>query len=244
MPRVKSLLAFLTLITTAAMAATPPRPDIPIPCLEKQWSGKHQYLCGLVAQASRHPPLDVYFLGDSITEFWPYDGKAIWQAEFGKLHVLNCGVAGDLTQNILFRITHGEFDHITPRVVVVLAGINNLGGSAELAPADLADGLRQIVLTLRAKSPSSKILLLSIFPAGEPNDPIRARILETNRLLARLDDHAAIRFLDIYSTFLDPKGEFPVSLSPDGVHLSARGFQVWADSMRPTLTKLLESDAN
>jgi beta-glucosidase len=129
-------------------------------------------------------------------------------------------------------------------VVVLLAGINNLGHDAQLAPADLSKGIRQIVLTLRAKMPASKILLLSIFPAGDPGDPIRARILATNKLLAPLDDQSTVTYLDIYRAFLDPHDNFPVSLSPDGVHLSARGFQVWADAMRPTLTKLLETAAN
>jgi beta-glucosidase len=69
-----------------------------------------------VLQAGRKPPLDIYFLGDSITEFWPELGREVWQAEFGKLHVVNCGVAGDTTQNILYRITHGELEHVSPRV--------------------------------------------------------------------------------------------------------------------------------
>lgn len=238
----KLLAAILVLSAGIARTTEPPRPDVPMPCFDKQWFGKHNYLCSLVLKASRNPRLDVYFLGDSITEFWPFDGKEVWKAEFGKLQVLNCGVSGDTTQNILFRITHGELARIAPKVVVVLAGINNLGTYPQLRSDELAGGIRQIVATIRLKSPTSKVVLLSIFPSGEPNDPIRARIVETNKRLAALGDNCSVFFLDIYNSFLDSDGNFPITLSPDGTHPSAKGYQVWADAMRPTLQKLLEME--
>lgn len=216
-----------------------PAPDVPFPCMEKDWILKHKYLSSLVLQASHREQLDVYFLGDSITEFWPYDGKAVWQAEFGKLRVLNCGVSGDKTQNILLRITQGEFDRISPKVAVVLAGINNLGSSPDLKPEALAAGIGKIVATLHAKSPATKILVLSIFPPSEPADPIRERIRATNRLMAKLADGKAVVFLDLYDRFLDDKGVVPFDVSPDGTHLYAKGYQIWADAMRPVLKEML-----
>ena len=202
--------------------------------------GKHRYLVSLVLQASRKPPLDAYFLGDSITEFWPELGKNVWQAEFGRMRVLNCGVSGDTTQNMLYRLTHGEFENVTPKVVVVLAGTNNLSLFPDLEPDDLVRGLQRTVSTLRAKSPSSKILLLSILPSGQPSDPIRERILDTNQRLAALSDGTSVIYLDIFSAFLDARGRFLPAVSQDGTHLTAKGYQVWADSMRPTLRKLLQ----
>lgn len=182
--RVKlSALLFMASVATG-WPVDPPRPDLAMPSFEKQWFGKHNYLSGLVTKASRNPPVNVYFLGDSITEFWPVVGKQVWNREFGQLRVVNCGVSGDTSQNILYRITHGEFDRIAPKVVVVLAGINNLSTSPQLRPDDLARGIRLIVATLRIKSPTSKVVLVSILPSGEANDPIRPRIVETNRRLA------------------------------------------------------------
>ena len=85
-----------------------PSPDTPFPpsALDKDWFNNHNYLVGLVTKAS-HQPLDIYFLGDSITEFWTAKGlgKPVWDSEYGKYHVLNNGVRGDTTQNILWRIS-------------------------------------------------------------------------------------------------------------------------------------------
>ncbi|CAN5768226.1 hypothetical protein BH11VER1_BH11VER1_39720 [soil metagenome] len=237
----KCFIALLLAVSMTVFAADPPKPDVPQPCLEKHWLGMHNYLTGLVRQASQKPALDIYFLGDSITEFWPTHGRQVWADEFGKLKVLNCGVSGDTTQNILYRITQGEFDRISPKVVVVLAGINNLGLSPELKPEDLAKGLQRIVTTIQGKSPTSKILLLSIFPCDEASAPIRNRIRETNRQLAKLGDDQSVFYLDIHDAFLDPAGNFTTAVTLDGTHLNAHGYQIWADAMQPTLKKLLDS---
>jgi len=218
-----------------------PPAKVPSPRPDEDWLNKHTYLISLVREASRQPPpqLDIYFLGDSITEWWPLMANEVWNAEFGRLRVLNCGASGDRTENILYRITHGEFEQITPRVIVLLAGINNLGGSPQLKPQEVVRGLEQIVATLRAKSPASKILLLSIFPAGHRSDPIRSRIIDTNKRLNSLVDQASVFYLDIYEKFLDPEGNLPASIAPDGLHLNAAGYQIWADGMRPALHELL-----
>lgn len=240
----KSIIAFYSAMAVTTFAAEPPKPEVPQPCLKKHWLGMHNYLTGLVRQASQKPALDIYFLGDSITEFWPTHGKQVWAEEFGKLRVLNCGVSGDTTQNILYRTTQGEFERISPRVVVLLAGINNLGHSPELQPEDLAKGLQRILTTIQGKSPTSKILLLSIFPCDEVSSPIRTRIKETNRQLAKLGDDQSVFYLDIHDAFLDPAGNFTTAVTLDGTHLNANGYKIWADAMRPTLKKLLGSTAS
>jgi len=225
-------------LTAIAVAGDAPRPDLPLPDTDKQWMGKHNSLTSLVAQASRKPPLDIYFLGDSITEFWPEIAKGVWDTEFSGKRVFNAGVSGDLTQNILYRITYGEFDHIAPKVVVVLAGTNNLGLYPQLPPDDVARGIRRIVGTLHAKSPTSKILVLSILPSGD--QILCNRILETNRRVQEVNDGKSVVYLDIYSAFVGTDGRFLAGASLDGTHLSAKGYQIWADAMRPTLQKLLE----
>src|SRR5262249_23549417 len=218
-----------------------PPPDLPSPRPDVAWRDKHHRFTSLVLEASRQPApqLDIYFLGDSITEWWPLMAKEVWDAEFGGLQVLNCGASGDRTENILYRITHGEFEQITPKGIVLLAGINNLGGSPQLSPEELARGLERIVATLRAKSPASKILLVSIFPAGERLDPIRGRIIETNKHVAGLADNSSVFYLDIYEKFFDSNGDLPATTAPDGLHLKANGYQIWADAVRPVLPELL-----
>ena len=209
---------------------------------DESWLARHKQRTDLVAEASQQPSLDIYFLGDSITEYWPELAPELWQAEFGNLRVLNCGVSGDVTQNIIYRITHGEFERIAPKVVVLLAGINNLGRSSDLEPAELAAGLGEIVSILRTKSSRSRILLLSILPAGSRDDPVRGRIIETNKRLAALGDDREVFYLDIHNAFLDSEGHFPAAIAPDGLHLNAAGYQIWADAMRPMLHRLLSGN--
>jgi beta-glucosidase len=226
---------------TSIFGAELPKPDQPEPRPDEIWLAKHKHRTRLVLEARDQPSLDIYFLGDSITEYWTETAPDLWQAEFGQLRVLNAGVSGDVTQNIIYRITQGEFEQISPKVVVLLAGINNLGRSPQLEPAELVAGLEQIVSILRAKSPGSKILLLSIFPAGGSSDSVRGRIIETNKRLANRDDGSSVFYLDIYHAFLDSDGSLPSTIAPDGLHLSAEGYQIWADAMRPMLHKLLDS---
>ncbi|HWB59825.1 MAG TPA: GDSL-type esterase/lipase family protein [Chthoniobacteraceae bacterium] len=243
------LLVIACTVVTAAPPATPaPTPYIPPyeafpPPLDKDWFSNHNHLVGLVNQASSKPQLDIYFLGDSITEFWTAKGlgEPVWDAEYsGKYRVLNNGVRGDTTQNILWRITHGEFDKIHPKVIVLLAGINNLGLDPSLKPADLAKGIQAIIAYLHAKSPESKIILVSILPSGEHStDAVRKRIQDTNAIIAKFADGKTVYFLDIYNSFLDAHGTFIPALTPDYTHLTTEGYKVWADAMRELLQKLL-----
>lgn len=237
----------LFLATTLLAAAAVPAGELPVdqaaPGTDARWMRQHEYLTDVVRRASRAPRLDIYFLGDSIIEFWPRIAPAVWKAEFGKMRVLNCGISGDTTQNILWRITHGELEGISPRVVVLLAGINNLGRDPRLAPDELARELQRLVETVRAKSPESKILLLSIFPTAAPGSPIRARIIATNQRLASLADGESIIYLDIHDAFLGPDGQMPASITPDGLHLNERGYRIWAGAMRGKLRELVSGPA-
>ena len=53
-------------------------------------------------------------------------GKEIWDQYYGKLNAANFGISGDKTQHVLWRIDQGELDGISPKVVVLLIGTNNL----------------------------------------------------------------------------------------------------------------------
>ena len=66
--------------------------------------------------------------------------------------------------------------------------------------------------------------------------------METNKRLAALGDNSSVFYLDIYDAFLDSAGNFPATIAPDGLHLNAQGYQIWAEAMRPLLRKLLDSD--
>ncbi len=174
---------------------------------------------------------ELVFLGDSITAGWN-GSKPIWEKAFGACKPVNFGIGGDRTQHVLWRITNGELDGIKPKAVVLMIGTNNSGNdSAE----GIAKGITVIVKTIREKQPQAKILLLAVFPRGEkasPN-PQRDKLKEVNATIAKLDDGKNIHFLDIGGKFLQPDGSLTKDIMPDFLHLTAAGYQIWADAIGP-----------
>jgi lysophospholipase L1-like esterase len=183
---------------------------------------------------------DLLFLGDSITAGWN-GKKAIWDKAFGQYKPANFGIGGDRTQHVLWRITNGELDGIKPKTVVLMIGTNNSGSdSAE----GIAKGVTVIVETIRAKQPQAKILLLAVFPRGDrPSGKLgltNEKLKQVNAIIAKLDDGKNIHFLDIGSKFPQPDGALTKEVMPDFLHLSAAGYQIWADAIGPKLTELMK----
>ena len=88
---------------------------------------------------------------------------------------------------------------------------------------------------------AAKILLLGIFPRSVPGDPVRDRLAEVNRLIARLDDQRNVFFMDIGPTFLDEKGVFlPNTFRPDNLHPVAGGYEIWGAAVKDKLAELIK----
>ena len=98
---------------------------------------------------------------------------AVWGRSIAGLDATDYGIPSDATQNILWRIENGELP-AHPKVVVLQAGANNLGTDLE-SPEDTLAGIENLVDVIHALSPTSKILVVGIFPVGEPTDPIGPR---------------------------------------------------------------------
>jgi lysophospholipase L1-like esterase len=184
--------------------------------------------------------IDLLFLGDSITAGWgnrSSQGPAtVWERYYGPRHVANFGIGGDRTQHVLWRLERGEVDGITPKVVVLMIGTNNTGSNT---PAEIAEGITAIVKSLRAKLPATKVLLLGVFPRGPKDNPARARIQAINAQVAKLDDGKTVKYLDIGARFLETDGTLSREIMPDLLHLSTRGYRIWADAIEPTLWEMM-----
>jgi lysophospholipase L1-like esterase len=113
---------------------------------------------------------DVVFLGDSITHGWEGQPKA-WQEHFGAFNPVNLGIGGDQTGHVLWRITDGkELENLKPKAAVIMIGTNNTGGhTAE----QIAGGIKAIVEELKRQKPGIKVLVLGVFPRGNPGDAER-----------------------------------------------------------------------
>ena len=85
-------------------------------------------------EKARAGGIDVYFVGDSITRRWGAtdypDLLANWRQNFFGWNAGNFGWGADRTENILWRLEHGELDGVNPKVIVIQAGTNNVGAAA------------------------------------------------------------------------------------------------------------------
>ena len=188
--------------------------------------------------------IDVYFIGDSITRRWGATDYpellAHWTKNFFGWNAANFGWGADRTEHILWRLEHGELDGVNPKVIVVLAGTNNVGaepgGPAKVA--DITRGIEAIVAACRRKAPSAAIVLTAIFPRND-NTAVMPEIDQINRNLAKLADGRSVRYLDVNGQLADESGRLRDGMMHDGLHPTVQGYQVWADGLKPILTELL-----
>jgi beta-glucosidase len=184
---------------------------------------------------------DLIFIGDSITQGWEGAGKAVWDKYYGKRNAVNLGIGGDRTQHVLWRLNNGNLKGIKPKLAVIMIGTNNLGNSPE---ADIAKGIGGIVKTLRKKLPKTKILLLAIFPREEKPGELRAKLGRINQQIAKLDDGKHVFYLDIGPKFVQPDGSLSKDIMPDFLHLSEKGYEIWAQAIEPKVAELMGDKAS
>ena len=204
------------------------------------WADRHAACVALMQ--SRQP--DIVMLGDSITHFWGGDpaggrrtGIEEWDRFFAGHRVVNLGYGWDRTENVLWRIAHGEFDGVSPRVIVVMIGTNNIDLNT---PDEIAAGIAEICAELHRRVPAARILLLGIFPRGAMPDATRAKVAAVNDRIALLDQRNSVTYLDIGQALLEPDGSISEDVLYDFLHPSAIGYAKWAAAMKPTLDRLLE----
>jgi len=181
------------------------------------------------------------FVGDSITQGWEGNGKQVWAKYYAHRHALNLGIGSDHTQHVLWRLEHGNLDGLHPKVAVVLIGVNNAPDENN-TPRMILEGVTAVVRKLGEKLPDMKILLLGIFPLREDFNPQRAKVLQVNQALHKLEDGKWIHFLDIGHIFVQVDGKIPKELMRDFLHPSPIGYQLWAEAMEPKLAELLDDN--
>lgn len=182
--------------------------------------------------------VDLIFIGDSITHGFEIVGRQVWNEFYRKRRALNLGIAGDSTQHVLWRLDHGNIDGISPKLAVVLVGTNNATNNT---PQEIADGVKAIVGKLREKLPATHVLVLGIFPRGaDPWNHRRLVIQKANQLIFKLHHGEKVYYLDIGRKLLKNDGTVNRSIMPDFLHLSPDGYQIWAESIEPTVAMLLD----
>jgi lysophospholipase L1-like esterase len=207
------------------------------------WKKRHEKFL----DQTKKGDIDVVFLGDSITQGWEGKGRKAWAETFQPLKAGNYGISGDQTGHVLWRITEGkELDGIDPKAAVIMIGTNNI--PAKHTPEQIAEGITAIVHELRKQKPKMKILLLGVFPRsggkidkeakGATAEQLQPRVKQINEVIAKLDDGKAVFYKDIGGKFLDADGGLPRAIMDDFLHLTSKGYEIWAEAIKADVERL------
>jgi cephalosporin-C deacetylase-like acetyl esterase/lysophospholipase L1-like esterase len=193
--------------------------------------------------------IDVYFIGDSITRRWGTSDPqwaellANWRKNFTGWNAANFGWGADKTQHMLWRLKNGELDGVKPKVVVIMAGTNNVGNATPLGDIDarakeVARGVAALVREVRHRAPQATIVITGITPRNDNRD-VMPVINAANRELWRLADGKSIRYINIHEQLADMENNLFPGMTYDGLHLTPAAYQHWADALKPVLTEIL-----
>lgn len=206
----------------------------------ERWEARHTRQVGEAEELG----VELLFLGDSITNRWSVEGAEAWEEFYGDRKAYNLGNGGDRTEHTLWRLEHGKIDRLQPRLLVLMIGTNNLVQKEEAmpnTPREIADGVTAVVHGLKRRMPDTHILVVATFPRGKgPRHRFRQKTAEISPMLAELADGGRVHFLDIGNVFIGEDGRIPEDVMPDGLHLSPKGYRLWAESIEEKVSELLK----
>lgn len=204
-----------------------------------------------------HSSSRLVFFGDSITQgltgdadrVSQIDGKRAIDQVFGQDGALSLGLSGDRTEHLRYRLRKGALRWLSPRVVVLQIGINNLN-SGKHSAADTADGIRAVVDDLRATQPWASILVCGPFPAGRSAEaPLRLAVDAVHAAIAGIGagtesalhgGAAQVRYLDLRPLFLNEDGSPGPGMAGDALHINGQGQLAWMRAIEPWVREQLD----
>jgi lysophospholipase L1-like esterase len=246
--KIPFLATFLLTIAIANLRADESTNYATMPVLHPGTEARHESFNVI----SKKGEAQLVFLGDSITHNWEKGGKDVWEKYWAPLNAANFGIGGDRTEHVLWRLDHGNFDGLKPKEIVLMIGTNNTGHQGrpqkeldgavyQCTAQQTAEGVKAIIHKLEEKCPGAKILLLAIFPRGEtPADKFRVQNEETNAIIKNFADNKTVFYLDINAKFLQPDGTLSREIMPDLLHPNAKGYEIWAEAIAPTVKELMQ----
>jgi lysophospholipase L1-like esterase len=174
----------------------------------------------------------VVFMGDSITDLWDDAGYGGFFP--GKPYV-NRGISGQTTPQMLIRFRPDVIE-LRPKVVVILAGTNDLAGNTGPMTLEAIEGNLASMSEL-ARANGIRVVLASLLPVSDYEKRQGQPIIQTTRrppdqikmLNAWVKNYAARQghiYLDYFSAMVDEKGFLKDELSDDGLHANAKGYEV------------------
>jgi lysophospholipase L1-like esterase len=182
----------------------------------------------------------VVFMGDSITQGWKIEGP---DGYFPGKPYINRGISGQTTPQMLLRFRQ-DVINLHPRVVVILAGINDIAGNTGLETAEQIEGNLATMAEL-ATAHHIRVVLCSIMPAFD--FPWRPGLVPAPKVLAinawirsYAAEHDAV-YVDYHTAMKDERDGLPATLSKDGVHPLPAGYAIMAPLVEAGIAKALKT---
>ncbi len=170
---------------------------------------------------------EILFIGSSSIVMWKT------AQAFPELNVINRGFGGSQIADSI------EFAHriaipYKPRIVVFYAGDNDIaaGKSAERVFGDY----KAFAKIIRDALPKTRIVFVAIKPSIARWNLV-GTLREANALIQKhTEGKALLDFVDIDTPMLGSEGKpRPELFVHDGLHLSAKGYEIWNAQLRPYL---------
>lgn len=201
----------------------------------KDWANTLRYEAANIQlqQRGKQQPKGVVYMGDSITDFWINYDKAFFDGK----DYYDRGISGQTTTQMLVRFRR-DVINLHPKVVVILAGINDIAeNNGPITLEDVSGNIQSMAIL--AKAAGIKVVLSSVLPAY--SFPWRAEInpiAKIERLNQMIKEYAAknnMVYIDYYTAMADERKGLPLALSADGVHPNLKGYKV----MEPLVEKAI-----
>jgi lysophospholipase L1-like esterase len=190
-------------------------------------------------------PVDVVFMGDSITDSWAQPRFA--ENFFPGRQYAGRGISGQTTPQMLLRFRQDVLN-LKPKAVVILAGTNDLSSNTGPATDEEIEGNLQSMSEL-ATNAGVKVIFSSILPTSSyhvnPTSGPQTLLRPLTRIRAVNDwmkSYAATHkhtYLDYYSAMIDAQGMLKAELSADDLHPTAAGYAIMAPLAQAAIDKAL-----
>jgi lysophospholipase L1-like esterase len=157
-----------------------------------------------------------------------------WVELVGNRHAKNRGISGDITFGVLQRLD--EVMEGKPAKVFILIGINDI--ARNIPDAVILQNFQRMVARIKKGSPGTKIYLHTLMPVNSsfgkfPNHYNKdGHILAVNQGLRELAAREKVFLVDLYPAFLDNQNRLEAAYTHDGLHLTAKGYQKWAEVLQ------------
>ena len=206
--------------------------------LQNDWPNLAKYRD---ANAKLPPPAPnenrVVFMGNSITEGW----ADFFPTMFPGKPYINRGIGGQTTPQMVVRF-HQDVIALRPKVVVILAGINDIAGNTGPATLEMIeDNLR--AMTEMAKANGVRVVLSSVLPAYDfpwrrGMEPAQ-KVVALNGWMKNYAATAGAIYLDYHSAMADARQGMREGLSSDGVHPTLAGYRLMAPLVEKAIAEAL-----